>query len=304
MQTTHSILMVRPAAFRMNEETAVNNYFQSEGGQTERVADLALAEFDNFVQVLKDAGVKVFVVQDTGEFDTPDSLFPNNVISFHHNKAILYPMFAENRREERKLNYLGKLDQAGFHFEKTEDYTAYEDRKQFLEGTGVLILDRDHKIAYCSISDRADEDLLHVFCKDQGYKPFMFYATQEVDGQFLPIYHTNVMMSVGKNFCLICLDTVRDARERNNLENLLIMSGKEIIAITEDQMNHFAGNILEVKNITGDPLICMSSQAYEALDDETIERLEKHGRIIHAPLYSIEKFGGGSARCMMAEIFI
>jgi len=303
MQTTNSLLMVRPFFFRRNEETAVNNYFQAENERTDRLADLAAAEFDNFVKALKEAGIKVFVVQDSGKLDTPDSIFPNNVISFHYNKAIIYPMFAENRRNERLLNYVGKLDMAGKHYEIIQDYTVYEDKNMFLEGTGSMILDRVNKIAYCSISERANEELFMIFCKDQEYKPIVFNSTQHVGDLFLPIYHTNVMMSIGTNFSLICLDTIRNSEERELVIAQLISVGRELIEISEKQMNSFAGNILEVKNIDGDPIICMSSQAYDSFSEKQIEKLEKHGRIVHAPLFSIEKYGGGSARCMMAELF-
>jgi len=303
MQTTNTVLMVRPFYFRRNEETAVNNFFQAENERTDRLADLAVTEFDNFVNILKAAGIKVVVVQDPGRLDTPDSIFPNNVISFHHNKAIIYPMFAENRRNERLLNYLGKLDMNGIHFEKTQDYTAWEENNKFLEGTGSMILDRVNKIAYCSLSDRANEELFHIFCEDQGYEPVVFHATQTLGDLFYPIYHTNVMMSIGTNFSLICLEVIRTEEERELVKSKLLATGKDIIVITGDQMNHFAGNILEVKNIEGDPIICMSSQAFEALEDEQKEQLEQHGKIIHAPLFSIEKYGGGSARCMMAEVF-
>ena len=303
MQTTNTILMVRPFYFRRNEETAVNNFFQAENERTDRLADLAVTEFDNFVNILKAAGIKIFVVQDPGKLDTPDSIFPNNVISFHHNKAIIYPMFAENRRNERQLNYLGKLDMSGIHFEKTQDYTLWEKKNKFLEGTGCMILDRVHKIAYCSLSERANEELFRVFCEDQGYEPVVFHATQQVGDLLFPIYHTNVMMSLGTNFCVICMESIRTAVEQELLRTKLRETGKEIIEISEDQMNHFAGNILEVKNIDGDPYICMSSQAFESLEDEQKEQLEAHAKLIHAPLFSIEKYGGGSARCMMAEVF-
>ena len=295
--------MVRPFYFRRNEETAVNNFFQAENEKTDRLADLAVTEFDNYVNILKSAGIKVFVVQDPGKLDTPDSIFPNNVISFHKNRTILYPMFAENRRNERFLNYLGKLDLAGIHYETIQDYTSYEEKNKFLEGTGSMILDRVNKIAYCSLSERANEELFRIFCKDQGYEPVVFHSTQKVDELFFPIYHTNVMMSIGTNFCLICLEAIRNEEEREYVKSKLRSTAKEIIEISEDQMNHFAGNILEVKNIDGDPIICMSSQAYDSLEDEQKESLEKHGRIIYAPLFSIEKYGGGSARCMMAEVF-
>ena len=303
MQTTDTIMMVRPYEFRMNEETAVNNYFQEEEVKTDRLDDLALAEFDNFVKTLESAGIRVIVVQDSGKFDTPDSIFPNNVISFRKNHAILYPMFAENRQRERNLNYLGKLEQAGIHFDKLTDYTYFEDQKLYLEGTGSMVLDRVNRIAYCSLSDRADMQVLNIFCEDQNYSPMAFHATQDVEGKQLPIYHTNVMMCVGTNFCLICLDSVKSPEEKAMLVNKFQETNKDIIEISEAQMHRFAGNMLEVHNKEGEPFICMSSQAFESLEEEQVKALEKHGQLLHAPLFSIEKYGGGSARCMMAEVF-
>ncbi|MGO1596503.1 MAG: citrulline utilization hydrolase CtlX [Sphingobacterium sp.] len=303
MQSTHTVLMVRPAAFRRNEETAVNNFFQGEPAKTDRLPELALAEFDQYAETLTRAGVRVIVLQDPGELDTPDSIFPNNVVSFHGDRAIIYPMFAENRRHERQLNYLGQLDRQGIRFEKVQDYTAFEEQKKFLESTGSLVLDREAKLAYCAISDRSHEEVLHIFCKDQGYQPVVFHAYQFIDSAYQAVYHTNVMLSVGSHFALICLESIRSTDERLLVEAKLRATGKDIIAISEDQMWHFAGNVLEAKNFEGEPLICMSTQAFEALEDEQVERLNRYGKIVHSQLYSIERYGGGGARCMMAEIF-
>lgn len=303
MQTTDTIFMVRPSSFRRNEETAVNNYFQAQEVKQDHIADLAQTEFDNYVNVLKNACIRVLTVQDEGLKNTPDSIFPNNVISFQPNQAILYPMFAKNRRLERSLNYLGQLEKLGFRFEKMIDYSIYEDQEKFLEGTGVLIIDHIHRIVYCSISDRANIDLLNIYCEEQKYKPISFNAVQQFNESLLPIYHSNVMMSLGTNFCLICLETIKSEEEKTQVIQSLEATNKEIIEISEDQMNHFAGNILEVKNKDQEPIICMSTQAYESLREDQIKQLEKFGRILHAPLYTIEKYGGGSARCMMAEVF-
>lgn len=303
MQTTHTVLMIRPAAFRRNEETAVNNFFQAEEVRTSRLSELALAEFDQYVETLTHAGVRVIVLQDPGDFDTPDSIFPNNIISFHRDRAIIYPMFAENRRRERQLNYLGQLDQKGIRFEKIQDYTAFEEQKKFLESTGSMVLDRESKLAYCSISERSNEEVLRIFCNDQGYRPIVFHAYQLVDETYLPVFHTNLVMSVGKTFAIVCLDSIRNPEERLLVENTLQRSGKEIIAISEEQMGSFAGNVLALKTLVGDPLICMSTQAYESLQEQQIKRLKKHGKLIYNQLYSIERYGGGGARCMMAELF-
>jgi len=303
MQTTHTILLVRPYSFRRNEQTALDNYFQARQTKTNKLEELALAEFDNFVLSLKTAGVQVIVIQDEGLYDTPDSIFPNNTITFHQNKVILYPMYAPNRRNERRLNYVGKLNKLGYRFEKMIDYTPYEDTDQFLEGSGSIVFDRVNKIAYCSISQRADPALFNLFCEQQGYQPISFHAMQTIAGELYPIYHSNVMMSIGSKFCVICLESIVSPEERVILQHKLLETGKEIIEISADQMAHFAGNILEVKNKAGDPLICLSEQAFEAFTKEQRKRLQFHGDLVTSPLYTIEKYGGGSARCMMAEVF-
>lgn len=302
-QTTDSILLVRPTAFRKNEETAVNNYFQSEENSDSKATTLALAEFDNFVQTLQVKGIKTIVIEDDGSNNTPDSLFPNNVISFDNDTAILYPMFANNRRRERKLNYLGHLEKNGIKFDKLKDYSIYEDQDLYLEGTGVLILDRVNRLAYCSLSERAKPELLQIYCEDNKYTPVVFEAYQQFEEKSLPIYHTNVMMALGTHFCVICLETIKDADQRAFVVKNLKNTNKTIIDITEDQMHHFAGNILEVKSSSEEAYIVMSEQAYKAFTPEQVEILSGFGEIIHSPLYTIEKYGGGSARCMMAEIF-
>ncbi|WP_140937033.1 citrulline utilization hydrolase CtlX [Sphingobacterium lumbrici] len=303
MQTTDTILLVRPSAFRRNEETAVNNHFQQEGKQM-NVQELALAEFNNFINLLKTHGIRTIVVENDTNLDTPDCIFPNNVISFHQGEtAILYPMFAPNRREERNLNYLGALREAGIGFEKIKDYSIYEEIGRYMEGTGVLVLDRVHKIAYCSLSERAHSQLVELFCEEIGYRPVIFEALHNVDGKMLPIYHTNVMLSVGTNFCVICWDSIPSTEYRKMLQKYFEETNKTIIAISKDQLDHFAGNILEVHSRDGQPLICMSTQAFENYTEEQIGLLEQFGKIIHAPISTIEQYGGGSVRCMMAEVF-
>lgn len=302
-QTTDTVVMVRPSHFRKNEDTAVNNYFQTEEDSTDRTQELALAEFNALVKELEAHGIRVVVVLDEGKFDTPDSIFPNNVISFDGQKAILYPMFAPNRREERKLNVLGVLQAQGINFEKIIDYSIYEDQDLFLEGTGVLILDRPNKLAYCSLSPRANEELLHLFCQDFGYTPVIFEAYQTVEEERLSIYHTNVMMALGTHFCVICLDSISDTAQRERVKSTLEQTEKTVIAISEKQMNHFCGNILELKPKDSETLIVMSEQAYKHFTEEQKETLSSFGKIVHSPLYTIEKFGGGGARCMIAEVF-
>jgi len=305
MQYTSNILMIRPASFRMNEETAVNNYFQSETQLDPRmVVGTAQREFDEFVALLRANGVNVIVVEDIKENDTPDALFPNNWISMHEDgKVGLYPMFAENRRRERREDILDILEENGFEISEVIDYSSAEEEEVFLEGTGSLILDRENGIAYCALSDRANEELLIEFCEDFEYTPIIFGAYQSAENKRLPIYHTNVMMCVADRFAVICLDSIDDKKERKAVKEQLKSNGKTIVAITEKQMHEFAGNMLQVKATNG-PALVMSDRAYRSLQPDQIKTLESFGSIIHPKLDIIETCGGGSARCMMAEIFL
>ncbi|MCG9970178.1 citrulline utilization hydrolase CtlX [Christiangramia crocea] len=303
-QITDTILMVRPVAFRMNEETAVNNYFQKEL-EGDDINSLAAKEFDEFVDKLKSVGVNVIVVDDVLEDNTPDSIFPNNWVSFHQDgKIALYPMFAENRRKERRLEYFARLEEAGFKITDIVDYTSAEEDDIFLEGTGSLILDRVNQKAYCAISPRADEDLLIEFCEDFEYTPVIFNAYQKVEDKRLPIYHTNVMMCLGEEFAVICLDTIDDKKEQKNVVKHLKQDGKEIISITEEQMHEFAGNMLQVQGMAGKKYLVMSARAHRSLTDDQIRRIEQHCEILSSEIQTIETCGGGSARCMMAEVFL
>lgn len=305
-QLTNHILMIRPAQFRMNEQTAVNNYFQASAGiSPEEVVKKSQEEFDAYVSVLREKGVQVTVVQDTEDPDTPDALFPNNWVSFHQDATVaLYPMFAENRRLERREAVLEILEEGGFIIDQVMDYTAAEDSGIFLEGTGSLILDRVHKKAYCALSSRADEELFIEFCEDFEYTPVIFTANQTVNGSRLPIYHTNVMMCLAETFAVICLDSIDDKKERKAVLNHLKEDGKEIIAISEAQMHSFAGNMLQVLGSEEAPYLVMSSTAYKSLTPDQLSKIEQHCEIIHADLSTIETCGGGSARCMMAEVFL
>lgn len=294
--------MVRPRYFRKNEETAINNYFQEDLPGL-NIAPLAIEEFDGLVKALNDFGVQTHVLQDDGQHDTPDSIFPNNTLSFHGDTVAVYPMFAQNRRRERQLQPLAFLNSQGLTFPNKVDYSSWEEQNIFLEGTGCLILDRINRVAYCSLSARAQAPLIHQFCLDFGYEPLIFQANQSVAGLRKPIYHTNVMMTIGTHFAQVCLDTIDNPLERDNLIEKLTACKKTIIPITEDQMNQFAGNILEVVGTGGKVGIVMSSQAYDSLTGEQIDQLSTFGSIIHAPLPNIEAAGGGSARCMIAEIF-
>lgn len=305
-QITNTILMIRPAVFRMNEETAVNNYFQNSLGQNpDEVIDKAKAEFDAFVALLRYKGVSVIVVEDDPALDTPDSIFPNNWISLHSDARVaLYPMFAENRRRERREEVLQALEQEGFVINDIVDYTEAEQEGIFLEGTGSMILDRVNHTAYCALSPRADKDLFLEFCDDFDYYPVVFNAYQTVNQKRAAVYHTNVILCLGEAFAVICLSCIDDAQERKTVVAQLRADGKEIIDITEEQMHHFAGNMLQVIGHGGKRLIVMSQSALNSLTMDQKQQLEKHGELIAARLPTIETCGGGSARCMMAEVFL
>lgn len=306
-QTTNSILMIRPVAFRMNEQTAVNNYYQKvlDGLSPSTVNDKAQKEFDAFVQKLRLVGVDVTVVDDILNPDTPDSIFPNNWISFHENGDVaLYPMFAENRRLERREDILDILEEKGFVINNIMDYTSAEEDGFFLEGTGSLVLDRENGKAYCALSPRADEELFIEFCEDFEFTPVIFEAFQTVGKDRKLIYHTNVMMCLGETFAVICADCIDDKKERKMVLESLRGDEKEVILITEDQVNNFAGNMLEVKGTDDRRYLVMSASAHQSLTKKQIAQLEEHVTILSSSLDTIEACGGGSARCMMAEIFL
>ncbi len=305
-QITNTILMIRPVNFRMNEQTAVNNYFMEEmelGAET--INKKAQREFDAFVSVLREKGIQVITVDDRLERDTPDSIFPNNWISFHRNgTVVVYPMFAENRRKERRDDLLDILENEGFHIEQLIDYTSAEEEGLFLEGTGSIIMDRENQKVYCALSERAHEELLIEFCEDFDCTPVIFTANQTVNGERLPIYHTNVMMCVAEEYAVVCLDTIDDKAERKNVIRHLENDGKEIISISEEQMHQFAGNMLQVYGEGEQRYLVMSTAAYNSLNEKQLTKLEGYNPILHSPLNTIETCGGGSARCMMAEVFL
>ena len=306
-QTTNSILMIRPVAFRMNEQTAVNNYYQKvlDGLLPATVNAKAQQEFDTFVEKLRAVGVDVTVVEDTLSPDTPDSIFPNNWISFHENGDVaLYPMFAENRRQERREEILDILEDKGFVIENIVDYTSAEADGFFLEGTGSILLDRENGKAYCALSPRADEELFIEFCEDFEFTPVIFEAFQTVNGERKLIYHTNVMMCLGETYAVLCADAIDDKKERKMVLDSLHGDEKEVVLITEDQVNNFAGNMLEVKGANDRRYLVMSTSAYKSLTKKQIAQLEEHVTILSSSLDTIEACGGGSARCMMAEIFL
>lgn len=298
--------MIRPVAFRMNEQTAVNNYFQEDiNVQNQTINTRAQKEFDDFVLVLRENGVNVVVIDDRKETDTPDSIFPNNWVSFHQNgTVVVYPMFAKNRRKERREDIFDILEEKGFQIDTVVDYTAAEEEGVFLEGTGSILKDRVNQKAYCALSERAHEDLFIEFCEDFDCFPVIFTANQTVNGERLPIYHTNVMMAMAENFAVICLDAIDDKKERKSVVEHLKKDGKEVISITEKQMHHFAGNMLQVIGGNDKRFMVMSSAAYHSLRKDQLDAITKHCEIVHSSLETIETCGGGSARCMMAEVFL
>jgi len=291
--------MIRPVNFSFNAETAVNNAFQS--AATDNAQKQALKEFDDFAALLNSNGVDVTIIDDTPEPYTPDSIFPNNWVSFHGDGTVcLYPMYAQNRRLERKPEVLQKVSRK-FDIQATLDFSGYEQQGLFLEGTGSMVLDRDKKIAYAGLSPRTDQSVLLDFCSRMGYTPKSFTA---VDGKGSSIYHTNVVMCVADRYVVVCLDSIADPTERESLIDTIRQSGKDIVDISLSQLNQFAGNMLQVQNDKGEKLLVMSSQAYSSLEPAQISRLTGFNRILHSPLTTIETNGGGSARCMLAEIFL
>ena len=306
-QSTSSVFMVRPHSFRKNEETATNNHYQRDIAQAspEEIIERAQEEFDGLVDQLKAAGIEVVVFDEAEPHKTPDALFPNNWISTHADGTVaLYPMFAPNRRTERREDVPLVLEhQFGFDVRQIIDFTEFESHNKFLEGTGSIVLDRINRKAYAALSDRTDARALEHFCDQLDFEPVAFQAFQTVDNQRLPIYHTNVMMSIGSGYAVVCLDCIDSDDERKQVVDAIAQDGLELIAITEEQVNQFAGNMLE---LTGDegPVLVMSASAYQSLVPGQIEKLQQHTTLLHAPLPTIETCGGGSARCMIAEIHL
>ncbi|WP_443939471.1 citrulline utilization hydrolase CtlX [Pedobacter sp. MW01-1-1] len=299
-QNTNHLLMIRPVDFKFNEQTAGNNKFQEEDTQSD-VQAAALQEFDGFVDILRQNGVDVTVINDSLTPETPDSIFPNNWVSFHEDGSVyLYPMFSENRRAERRPEIIEEL-KTKFCLSHVSDLSFFEQQHLFLEGTGSMVLDRENRIAYACLSVRTDEEVLNNFCMLTGYEPLPFQA---VDADNFPIYHTNVMMCMANQYVVICLDSIKYPEDKENLLQAFKQTKKTVIEISLAQMNHFAGNMLQITNKENEPLLVMSEQAYASLTETQIASLTAFNRIVQAPLYTIEKNGGGSARCMLAEIHL
>ncbi len=304
-QTTDTILMIEPVAFGFNEQTATNNHFQQKLLMNDSdIQQHALAEFKLMVEKIRAKDVNVILVKDTFEPHTPDSISPNNWVSFHYEgQVVLYPMYAENRRLERRNDILDTLLEKGCSPKNIVDLSFWENQNQFLEGTGSMILDRINRIAYASLSERTHKSVFLQFCKVFEYKPVYFNAYHSVLGQRLPVYHTNVMLSIANEYAVICKDSIDNEDERNVVIDLLKSTGKEIIDISEDQMNRFAGNMLQIENKQGKRFLVMSQSAYDSLNTDQIKRLSSYNELIVSAIPTIETIGGGSVRCMMAEVF-
>ena len=304
-QTTNNILMIRPVDFNFNHQTAINNHYQKIQDGLDAVNEKAQKEFDLLVEKLQSNGINVLVFDDDLSHDTPDSIFPNNWITFHSNGDIaLYPMFAINRRLERREDVLSFVEEKGFSINNIVDYTSAENEDLFLEGTGSMILDRANKKVYCSLSQRSSEEILIEFCEDFQYTPVVFNSFQNVNDQRLPIYHTNVMMCIAETFAVVCLESIDDQSQQKNVVNHLSESGKEIIEISEDQVEKFSGNMLQLKDTNGDAILVMSDSAHMALTKQQVDKIQKHCKILSSPIPTIETCGGGSVRCMIAEVFL
>lgn len=301
----NSILMIRPFNFRFNSETAKNNYFQKQSisAVEENILKKSINEFDQLVVKLKSCGFNVHVFQDDHKNDTPDSVFPNNWITFHENKKIaIYPMFAKNRRMERDERVIKFLEAKNLVFESVYDYTSAENDGLYLEGTGSMVLDRYNNKAYCSLSERTNENLIIEFCNDFNYMPIVFNSFQTSGKKRKPIYHTNVMMCLAHKYCVICLSSIDCKKQKELVRQSLIHDNKEIIEISEAQLNLFAGNMIELINNSGSFLF-MSQSAYISLTENQINKISKYSKIIYTSVSTIENCGGGSVRCMIAEIF-
>ena len=303
-QITNNIMMIEPVSFNYNTETAINNYYQINNTalSKEEIQQKALKEFKEFVSLLRSKNINVIVFKDTENPKTPDSIFPNNWVSFHiDGEIVLYPMYAKNRRLERRNDIIQKL-RDDFIVKKINDFSYYENQELYLEGTGSMILDRENKICYAAISDRTNKNIVNDFCNQLNFKPILFTSNQDVRGKRLAIYHTNVMMCITTNFAIVCLDSIDCNEEKDRVIDILNETKKEIISISEEQTNKFAGNMLEVE---GDKkYLVMSKSAHSCLTENQIKKINKYCEILYSDLSTIEDYGGGSARCMMAEIFL
>jgi len=304
-QITDTFLMIEPVSFGFNDQTAVNNYFQQKVNEFNiDIQELALKEFNEMVEKLRANDINILVVKDTLQPHKPDSIFPNNWVTFHgEGQVVLYPMYAENRRKERRNEIFEYLIEQGCSIKNIDDFSFWEEQNLFLEGTGSMILDRENRIAFASLSERTDKSVFLQFCKVFEFKPIFFKANQHVNNTQLPIYHTNVMLSIAEDYAVICSESIDNKAELQTILDALDHTKKEIITISEQQMLSFAGNMLQVKNKSGKRFLIMSESAYNSLEKNQINTLKAYNELLVISIPTIEKIGGGSVRCMMAEIF-
>lgn len=305
MQTTSTVLMIEPVAFGYNAETAVNNYFMRLPDESaQQIQEKALLEFRTMVDQLRSAGIHVLVERDQVDAPCPDSIFPNNWISFHgRGTAVVYPMYAESRRKERRNPLFERLNCDGFNYPEIIDLTRYEQQNLFLEGTGSMVLDRVNRVAYAALSERTNLVVFNDFCTRLAFEAIAFTAFQQVGETRLPVYHTNVIMCIAEHYAVVCLSCIDNRDERTLVENSLRATGKELIELSEDQMHHFAGNMLQLRSCKGELKLVLSQSAYSSLLPEQLARLKVHNALIVCEVPTIERLGGGSVRCMIAEIF-
>ncbi len=305
-QSTSNLFLIRPYKFFGNPETSINNYFQGDGlgNNNYSINQKALVEFDNFFNVLKNNNINVFLFNDTPYPITPDSIFPNNWIStYQDGKIFIHSMFAKNRRLERRSDIIAFLKE-NFSFSQIfNDAEFNEKNNNFLEGTGSMVLDRVNQIVYAALSERTCQDLLNEFCKKINFQPIVFTAYLNYNHRKV-IYHTNVMMSICENFAIVCFESVASKNEQNKIIDSLDRTKKKIITISLDQVNNFCGNVLEVKNNKDENILIMSSRAFNCFSKNQKKIINSFCKIVHSPLDTIEKYGGGGARCMLAEIFL
>lgn len=299
-------MMVRPLSFRRNEETGDNTFQIGGSEEPSNLQSKALDEFDGFVELLRSKGIDVVVRDSVVSDDTPDALFPNNWISYHQDgRVAIYPMKAHNRRRERREDLIFEVgNELGLHVEEILDFTEFEDHDSFLEGTGSMVLDRINHICYAALSERTDQQAVEIFCETFGYTPVCFSTAVPSNDGMKSVYHANVVMCVGTQFAVLCADAIATPSERQLVIKNLEMSGKKVIEISLEQLNQFVGNMLEVLNSEGKTYIVMSKTAENALSKAQRSQLEMYGEILSAPLETIETHGGGSARCMLCEVFL
>ncbi len=298
-QITKNILMIRPLSFGFNNDTSNDNYFQKNVDHLtkSKIKSNALKEFENMCSILRKNSINVVVLENDNK-NLTDDVFPNNWISFHGDKYIIHSMFAKSRRAEKNTSFINMLALKNFDYELLNDYSKYEGNNMHLEGTGSVVLDRINKVAYCSISKRSNLKLFNIFCNDIGYEPIPF---KSYDSRGDLIYHTNVMMCVGDDFALICYESIKDAKERKQVKTFLEKSGKTIITISLKQVDSFAGNIIQLGD-NEHKIIVISKVAYNSLNEDQKNKLSKESKIISIPIPTIQTCGGGSVRCMIAEL--